>query len=134
MTDRDTTDGRVTLAQGLVGARTHIVFIFGLLTAGGIIIASDRVTGEAGAAAFAVRRSGTPTAAEREAAAWAWSAASRSTNAADLSRARALALTLGVRPGESLTGSALSPSGGLAALEDLSAASAKPAPSTTTAP
>jgi hypothetical protein len=132
-------DGRVTLAQGLVGARTHIVFIFGLLTAGGIIIATDRVTGEAGT--VAVRRSGAPTAAEREAAAWAWSAASRSTNAAELSRARALAVALGVRPGDNPAGTALSPSGGLAALEDLSAAtrppaaaSAKPAPSATTAP
>ncbi len=119
MTDELTLDGRVPLRVGLVRARTHIVFIFGLLTAGGIIIATDRVTEHVGAPRAA-------TAAEREAAAFAWTAASRSTSKADVDRARRLAQALGVAPGATTTVGGLSPSAGLAALEDLSAAAGRP--------
>jgi hypothetical protein len=124
MTIERTVDGRVPLTVGLVRARTHIVFIAGLLTAGGIIIATDRATEHVGA-----QRPTSPTAAEREAATWAWAAASRSASPADVARARLLARAMGVRPDAGAAAGALSPSGGLAALEDLYAAR-RPTPAT----
>jgi hypothetical protein len=133
MTDPLTTDGRITLAQGLVRGRSHIVFILGLLTAGSIIIASDRITARVGTTA---RTAGGPAAAaEAEAAAWAWAAAARSANPADVARARTLAVALGVSPQAAAPRDAgLSPAAGLAALEGLAARAAAPPPSAAARP
>jgi hypothetical protein len=126
--DQSLADGRIPLAVGLVRARSHIVFILGLVTAGAIIITTDQVTDQLETSSIAARRPAPPTAAEREAAAWAWAAASRSTNGGEIARARLLAKALGVRPETGPPPGALSPSGGLAALEDLATGGRRPTP------
>ncbi len=119
------TDERITLAQGLVRGRSHIVLILGLLTAGSIIIALDHVTARVEEA----RRSAAPTPAETEAAAWAWAAASRSADPAEVARARELAVALAVHPETPAQRDAgLSPAAGLAVLEGLATGVRAPAP------
>jgi hypothetical protein len=113
----------MTLAEGLVRGRSHIVFILGLATAGGIILTIDKAPAPAGGGAGP----GPPTAARTQAAAFAWAAAARSPNAADVARARRLALALGVRP-DAPAPTALSPEAGLATLSGLAGDPAPAAP------
>jgi len=104
----------MTLREGLVRGRSHIMFILGLVTAGTIIARVE--------SAPAPIPPPPPAPAQTEAATWAWAAASRSTSAADVTLARRLASDLGARPNAAAPGApAISPAAGLAVLEGLAA-------------
>jgi hypothetical protein len=103
----------MTLREGLVRGRSHIMFILGLVTAGTIIARVE--------SAPAPPPPPPPAAAQTEAATWAWAAASRSPSAIDVALARRLAIDLGVRPEAPAGAPAISPAAGLAALEGLAA-------------
>jgi hypothetical protein len=104
----------MTLREGLVRGRSHIMFILGLVTAGTIIARVE--------SAPAPTPPPPASAAQTEAATWAWAAASRSPSASDVALARQLAAGLGVRLDAAAPGApAISPAAGLAALEGLAA-------------